>query len=273
MLVRLVGQSPIQAAIYELQKLRCNLCSEIFTVQAPAGIGTEKYDATSGSMVALLKYGTGMPFNRMEGLQANLGIPLPASTQWDIVEAKAERIEPALEELIRQAADGEVVHNDDTTVKILEMMGERAKADAFAEDSSKEDAEESSPKKPERRGLFTSGIVSTREGRKIALFFSGRQHAGENLKDVLLRRAETLAAPIQMCDALCAPEVSGWTPKGGHPEHLVGNVVRPWPFGRPPWLGVTLMKCVIHRQDSYPDNVGHWRCSVALAVPLTKVSA
>jgi hypothetical protein len=126
---------------------------------------------------------------------------LPASTQWDIVEAKAEQIEPAFEELIRQAADGEVVHNDDTTVKILEMMGERAKAEAFAEDSSKEDAEES-PKKPERRGLFTSGIVSTREGRKIALFFSGRQHAGENLKDVLSHRAQTLAAPIQMCDAL-----------------------------------------------------------------------
>jgi transposase len=201
-LVRLVGQAPVAATVYELQKLRCNLCSEVFTAQAPEGIGTEKYDATSGSMVSLLKYGTGMPFNRMEGLQANLGIPLPASTQWDIVEAKAQRIEPAFEELIRQAADGEVIHNDDTTVKILEMMGERAKAEAFAEDSPKEDAEESSPKKPERRGLFTSGIVSTREGRKIALFFSGRQHAGENLKDVLLRRAETLAAPIQMCDAL-----------------------------------------------------------------------
>jgi len=61
--------------------------------------------------------------------------------------------------------------------------------------------------------------------------------------------------------------------KGGHPEHLVGNVVRPGPFGRPPWLGVTLMKCANHRQDSYPDNVGHWRCSVALGVLLTKVSA
>ncbi len=153
-------------------------------------------------MVALLKYGTGMPFNRMEGLQANLGIPLPTSTQWDIVEAKAETIEPAFEELIRQAADGEVVHNDDTTAKILEMMGERAKAEALAEDSSNKDAEESLPKKPDRRGLFTSGIVSTREGRKIALFFSGRQHAGENLKDVLLHRTEMLAAPIQMCDAL-----------------------------------------------------------------------
>ena len=33
------------------------------------------------------------------------------------------------------------------------------------------------------------------------------------------------------------------------------------------------MKCVSHRQDSYPDNVGHWQCSVALEVPLARVSA
>jgi hypothetical protein len=50
--------------------------------------------------------------------------------------------------------------------------------------------------------MFTSGIVSTREGCKIALFLSGRKHAGENLKDVLVCRSETLGAPIQMCDAL-----------------------------------------------------------------------
>jgi transposase len=202
MLVRIVGQSPIQAKIYELQKLRCNLCGIVFTPQSPEGVGTEKYDATSGSMIALLKYGNGMPFNRMEGLQENLGVPLPASTQWDIVHAKAERIEPAFDELIRHAADGEVLHNDDTTVKILEMMGERAKQQAFAEDVASDDAEESVKKTSERRGMFTSGIVSTCEGRKIALFFSGRQHAGENLTDVLKQRAETLAAPIQMCDAL-----------------------------------------------------------------------
>jgi hypothetical protein len=50
--------------------------------------------------------------------------------------------------------------------------------------------------------LFTSGIVSTGEGRRIALFFSGNRHAGENLSEVLRRRAEELAPPIQMCDAL-----------------------------------------------------------------------
>ena len=199
-LVRLVGQAPIQAKIYELQKLRCNLCGVVFTAQSPEGVGAEKYDATAGSMIALLKYGSGMPFNRLEGLQGSVGIPLPASTQWDIVHAKAEQIEPAFEELIRQAAEGEVVYNDDTTVKILELMGERAEREGFCggRDARIPRRRETS----ERRGMFTSGIVSTREGRKIALFFSGRQHAGENLTDVLSQRAETLAAPIQMCDAL-----------------------------------------------------------------------
>jgi hypothetical protein len=50
--------------------------------------------------------------------------------------------------------------------------------------------------------MFTSGIVSTSGGRRIALFFSGRQHAGENLADVLARRVADLGPPIQMCDAL-----------------------------------------------------------------------
>jgi hypothetical protein len=91
-----------------------------------------------------------------------------------------------------------VLHNDDTTVKILEWMGKRAKQAALAEDTTEDPAR----KEPQRRGLFTSGVVSTREGCRIALFFSGRKHAGENLADVLARRAEQLAAPIQMCDAL-----------------------------------------------------------------------
>jgi hypothetical protein len=55
---------------------------------------------------------------------------------------------------------------------------------------------------PGRTGVFTTGIVSTQEGRKITLFFSGRKHAGENLADVLAERAKELPAPIQMCDAL-----------------------------------------------------------------------
>jgi transposase len=53
----------------------------------------------------------------------------------------------------------------------------------------------------ERKGVFTTGVVSRKDGRDIALFFTGKQHAGENLADVLRRRATELDAPIQMCGA------------------------------------------------------------------------
>jgi transposase len=196
-LVRITGQAPVEAKVYHLQKLRCNLCGKVFTASPPEGVGSQKYDATAGSIIALLKYGTGMPFNRLEGLQGHLGIPLPASTQWDIVHAQAKHLQPVHAELIRQASGGDVLYNDDTTIKILELMGKRAEQKALAEDSV-----EGVTKEKQRSGLFTSGIVSTREGHRIALFFSGRKHAGENLKEVLIQRAAELAPPIQMCDAL-----------------------------------------------------------------------
>jgi transposase len=190
-LVRITGQPPLAATVYQLQKLRCHLCGQVFTATAPGEAGPRKYDATAGSMIGLLKYGSGLPFNRLEGLQGDLGVPLPASTQWEIVEAVATGLGPVLDELIRQAAQGQVLHNDDTTVKILELMGERARQEALTG----VDADG-------RRGLFTSGVVALRDGHRVALFFSGRRHAGENLAQVLAHRAEELPPPIQMCDAL-----------------------------------------------------------------------
>ena len=208
-LIRIVGQAPLQATVYELQKLRCHLCGKLFTAQTPDGVGTQKHDATAGSMIALLKYGSGLPFNRTRRLQGSLGIPLPAATQWDIVHAQAKVIEPAYEELIRQAAQGDIVYNDDTTNKILEFMGRRARKAkaalleaAIQEQETPEHPADKDQKKKQRTGLFTSGIVSQCADHQIALFFTGRQHAGENLADVLRQRAHELGPPIQMCDAL-----------------------------------------------------------------------
>jgi len=45
-------------------------------------------------------------------------------------------------------------------------------------------------------------MVSTVDARRIALFVTGRQHAGENLADMIAQRSKDLATPIQMCDAL-----------------------------------------------------------------------
>ena len=191
-LVRFTGQAPLHATVYRMQKLRCHLCGKLFTAPSPADIGDDKFDHTVASMIGLLKYGNGLPFNRLQGLQGSCEIPLAASTQWDVVHAASSLIAPAYNELIRQAAQGEVLYNDDTTVRILEMMGQRAKKTP----PPKGDGD------PDRTGLFTSGVVATRAGVRIALFFSGLRHAGENLSHVLQHRAAQLEAPVQMCDGL-----------------------------------------------------------------------
>ena len=196
-LIRLTGQAPVQAIIYELQKLRCNLCGKIFTAAPPASAGSDKHDATVGSVIALLKYGGGFPFHRFERFQENVGLPLPASTQWEIVEEVASMAQPAYDELVRRAAQGEVLHNDDTAVKILERM--RASA---IQPTTAEDAADERQQAKDRTGLFTTGIVATNADQRIALFFSGPRHAGENLAEVLKHRTQVLPPPIQMCDAL-----------------------------------------------------------------------
>jgi hypothetical protein len=196
-LVRIVGQAPLAATVYELERLRCNACGQVFTAQEPEGVGPEKYDETAAAMIAQLKYGSGVPFNRLEQMEKLLGIPLPAATQWEVVEEAAEVVKPARDELIRQAAQGEVLHNDDTSMRVLRLAREPS---------------------DERTGVFTSGIVSTASGRKIALYFTGHQHAGENIADVLKKRAKDMGPLIQMCDAL-----SRNTPKAPGVEILLAN--------------------------------------------------
>ena len=188
-LVRIVGMSPLHATVTELERLRCNACGEVFKAQAPEGTDPRKFDETASAMVALLKYGTGTPFHRIARLQKNLGIPLPASTQWDLVLKAAWSLDPVMDELERLAANAELIHNDDTTMKLLDRPD-------LAKD----------PKA--RKGVYTTGLVARvvagGERRAVVLFRTGNQHAGENLADVLKRRSNELPAPIQMCDALAA---------------------------------------------------------------------
>ena len=123
-LVRFVGHAPLEATVFELERLRCNACQQVFTAEEPETAGPDKYDETAVAMIALLKYGTGVPFKRLERLQEHLGMPLPATTQWDLMAAAAQRIRLALDELIRQAAQGSVMHNDDTSMPILRLTRE-----------------------------------------------------------------------------------------------------------------------------------------------------
>lgn len=182
--IRVTGSAPLRATVYKLEKLRCDLCGKIFTAPLPKEVGSKKYDTAAVAMIALLKYGSGLPFNRLQGLQANLGIPLPSSTQWDIINSSVGYFKSAYKKMIELAAQGEIFHNDDTTIKIQSLI------------------KENKEKSPERTGMYTTGIVSIADGRKIVLFLSGRKHAGENLNKVLADRDTAMQTPLQMCDAL-----------------------------------------------------------------------
>jgi transposase len=135
-IVRVVGQAPLGARVHAVEQLRCNLCLKVFRACSPEDFGSQKYDETAASMIAVLTYGNGMPFYRLQGLQGNLGIPLPDATQWDIVQRAAKLVVPAFEELVRQAAQGDVIHNDDTPMKILEYMEKKTKKWKEKEDGS-----------------------------------------------------------------------------------------------------------------------------------------
>ena len=189
--VRFRGQPPVAATVYRLQRLRCRLCEAVYAAELPVGVqAASKYEASCASMLALLRYGSGMPFYRLQGLQASLQVPLPDATQWEIVRDAALAPGLVYEELIRQAAQAPLLHNDDTPVRVLELMKQRKLAEAAG--------------RPTPRAINTSGIVAVLGEHRVVLFFTGHAHAGQNLQDVLARRAHELPAPMQMCDALAA---------------------------------------------------------------------
>lgn len=189
-IVKVVGQSPLGATIFQLERLRCRLCDAVFTAPMPAGQSTTpKYDHSCAAMLAVLRYGAGMPFYRIEGLQASLNVPLPDSTQWDIVSQALTAPKAVFTELIKQAAQAPLLHTDDTPTKILSLMAQRKLLEAIGQT-------------PANKAINTTGIIAVLAGHKVALFLSGHNHAGDNLNAVLAQRARELEPPIQMSDAL-----------------------------------------------------------------------
>jgi transposase len=187
----LFGQAPIGANFYELEQLRCGACGAIFTAPAPEPAQGKKHDESVPATIAMLRYGAGLPHNRLAKLQQAVGIPLPASTQWDLINEHIDALVPVFEALVRVAAQGKLVHNDDTGMTVLDLV-EQIQAELAAA-AKKDDV---------RTGIFTTGVISRNDGRDIALFCTGRQHAGENLCDVLQHRDPNLSPVMQMCDGL-----------------------------------------------------------------------
>jgi len=187
-IIRIKGQNFVKLLRYTLEKLRCSLCGEIFVAKIPPEVANEeKYDAAFKAMLALMKYYVAVPFYRQEYFQKLLNFPLSDSTQWDLIEQLAGSCYPVFNALKTVAANGKLIQNDDTSLKILEVIKQIKEGTAG-----------------NRTGMYTTGIIAEQEGHKIALFINGRKHSGENLEDILKQRLPELPPILQMCDALNA---------------------------------------------------------------------
>lgn len=183
-LVRVKGQNLAAVHKYWIEKLRCALCSHLVSAHIPEDVGVQKYDTAFKAILVLQKYFVATPFYRQAYFQSLLGVPLPTSTQWQLVEevgGAALLIFPTLE---RFAANGEIIHNDDSHVKITDII----RHNRLHHDK-------------ERTGTFITGFISRTKERDIALFYNGTRHAGENMECLLHKRNINADKVIQMCDA------------------------------------------------------------------------
>jgi hypothetical protein len=193
--MRLDGNALLSAVRYELEKLRCSGCGQIFTASVPATAGTEKYTARARAVLALARYYLGLPWHRLEGFQALVGVPVPDATQWDQGEIVGDCSYPIFLQLEKEAAQGAVIFQDDTPGRVLTLIEENhiARAKAQAQGKTKTD---------ERTGMQTTALVVQVGDRRICLYYTGRRHAGENLEALLTKREPGRGKPLVMSDAL-----------------------------------------------------------------------
>lgn len=191
--VQINGQPPLVASTYTAESLRCSTCGQVFTAPIPEEAKGPRFKASAIAMIAYLHYLCGMPFERLDGIQKDAGVPIAASVQWKRVDEASTDLKPVYERLIYTGARASGMHIDDSPMKILELMGKRRphaiEAGLITD--------------PKRTGIQTTGFISfDPNAPPVALFFTGPKHAGENLEALLKRRPLTLDKPIVMSDAL-----------------------------------------------------------------------
>jgi len=137
----------------------------------------------------------GLPWHRLEGFQALVGVPVPDATQWDQGEIVGACLHPIFKCVEKEAAQGEVIFQDDTPGRVLALIAENRHAQAQAQAQRK-------AKTTERTGMYTTALIVQVGERQICLYYTGRQHAGENLAALLTKRESEREKPLVMSDAL-----------------------------------------------------------------------
>ena len=192
--IRIDGQALLSARRYQVDKLRCSACGQIFTARMPEEAGEATYSPRARAVLAVGRSLLGLPCYRLEAYQAMLGVPVPDATQWDQIEQVGDCAYKVFAHLEREAAQGGVILHDDTAVRILALLTENhalltaAQAQGLATPT-------------ERPGRHTTALVVQVGEHTAILYSASRRHAGENLQRLLEHREAGLDKPLVMSDA------------------------------------------------------------------------
>lgn len=204
------GNAPLIVTVYLLQRLLCNNCKTSFTAPSPVADSAKTVDdsqdkekvtrcnrnAKANSVVACLHYMFGIPFYRLAKIQGSMGMGIPASTQYLMVRKVYEVAIYIYLEMMRQAANQQIILADDTWIKILDWM-----------------AGKGPPNKTDGKSLKqakTSTIVAkSGDGLDIVLYLTDEFEAGHHVDLILEKRSSESGVPIYKCDGLSGNKLNG----------------------------------------------------------------
>jgi transposase len=191
-LTRIVGAPPLGVEIHTCDRLRCNACGALFTAPLPQEVQNFPVATPEANAVAVVtKYQAATPFHRFAKVLAGYGTPIPKSRLFDLCASVAVDALPVFTALCKFGAQGELFQNDDTRVKIQSLIQENKTAERAGIEL-------------KRKGMQMSSILAQVGEHRIALYFAGRKHAGENLAKILADRMSGLGPPTQVSDRLAA---------------------------------------------------------------------
>lgn len=189
LIVVVKGQPLFGAEIHHFEQARCRLCGALLRAEGTAavtggglGSGYITYDWSACAMLLVMHYFAGMPFKRLESLQAGWGVPMPDANQWTLADASADLLFPLYKALEKHGVrHATALRIDDTGSVVIEVRreirGELAALEALGEST-----------RNVRTAINATGVYLETEQGKVLLFFTGRHHAGEIVDRILKHR-------------------------------------------------------------------------------------
>lgn len=197
------GQPLFDATVHHFEQARCRLCGAIIRAQdsgaIPAGLGSSyvTYDWSACAMLLVMHYFAGIPFKRLESLQAGWGLPMPDANQWTLADQSADLLFPLYKELEKHAVDNAIAMRIDDTGSMVIELRQQIRAEISALQALAEST------KDVRTGINATGVYLETAQGKVLLFFTGRHHAGEIIDRLLAHRkaAQHRAKLVKISDA------------------------------------------------------------------------